>query len=688
MAEQRIAALERSMAEQRLAMNSLNAQVQELREENAHLKVTVETMAGVIKKVAAGGGGGGGGPAMAPGVANAGMALMKAITALSSKEDTMCELLKQQADLSSSLLKIASKPGALGGAKPKKEGKKHPALGVVRLDYNYPPAEGDIDCPASFGYDLYYRCVPGLTFEVAQAGKFTEEVERNFAEAIKYLEGKGASAITGDCGFMMAFQIPARKIATKPVFMSALCQVPVICTAFDPNDRILVLTANGDSLRSQKEFLNHSCGFKVDNKRFLIKGCQDLPGFDAVARGEQVDINLVQPHVVKLAMDTIEANEDIRAVLMECTELPPYSDAVRAATGLPVWDAITGCDFYVNAYKDNPRFGVNDWQDEWDGVQEEYFFGDNLIESDKKALKTEVKTDLKKIRAGHMKGPKKNDVSKIKKKLAKKQNPILGVVRLDYNYPPSAGDIDCPGSYGYDVIFRMVPGLTFEMAQAGKMTMEVLKEFKLAVKWLESNGACGITGDCGFMMAFQPIARDVATIPVFMSSMVQCPMVSLAYDKFDKVIILTANDKTLKPQKEVLLSSCGFDVEDDRFIIIGAQDVDGFDAVANAEKVDIERVTPGMVKLVQDKLKREPSVRAIILECTELPPYADALRQATGLPVWDAITNADFFISAFKDNPRFGLNEWQAPWDGTIEEYKLGQNLDAKKREKALFVNE
>jgi len=71
---------------------------------------------------------------------------------------------------------------------------------------------------------------------------------------------------------------------------------------------------------------------------------------------------------------------------------------------------------------------------------------------------------------------------------------------------------------------------------------------------------------------------------------------------------------------------------------------------------------------------------------TNLKTYSDALRQSTGLPVWDAITNADFFISAFKDNPRFGLNEWQAPWDETIDEYTLGQNLNAQQKGKALFL--
>jgi len=247
------------------------------------------------------------------------------------------------------------------------------------------------------------------------------------------------------------------------------------------------------------------------------------------------------------------------------------------------------------------------------------------------------------------------------KELAKKQHPMLGVIRLDYHYPPAAGDIDCEGSFGYDVIFRMVPGLTFEMAQSGHMTPEVQAEFTRAIKELEGRGVSGITGDCGFMMAFQPLAREVATVPVFMSSMCQCPMISCAFDKYDKVLILTANSLTLLPQKECLLSNCGFDVDDDRFVIRGCQDVPGFDAVAKGEQVDVEFVTPGIVKHVQTILKRFPSIRAILLECTEMPPYSDALRQATGMPVFDSITNADFFISAFKDNPRFGLNDWQNP---------------------------
>lgn len=41
-----------------------------------------------------------------------------------------------------------------------------PSLGILRLDYDYPAAPGDMDCPDSFDYDVYYRAIPGYTFSM------------------------------------------------------------------------------------------------------------------------------------------------------------------------------------------------------------------------------------------------------------------------------------------------------------------------------------------------------------------------------------------------------------------------------------------------------------------------------------------------------------------------------------------
>ena len=63
---------------------------------------------------------------------------------------------------------------------------------------------------------------------------------------------------------------------------------------------------------------------------------------------------------------------------------------IRLYTGLPVYDSITACHFFISGLKDNPRFGLQDWQDDWDEEQEEYQYGDNLTQEEKNQLVNRV----------------------------------------------------------------------------------------------------------------------------------------------------------------------------------------------------------------------------------------------------------------------------------------------------------
>ena len=147
-----------------------------------------------------------------------------------------------------------------------------PSLGVIRLDYDYPPSPGDIDHPASFNYDVYYRVVPGFTFEMCQSGKMTEDVEKNFIKALNYLvDEKKVSAITGDCGFMMFFQEFARKHTKIPILMSALAQLPAVTCAFSENEEIIIMTPNGKTLEPMRELIRKECGVDTQKKRYNIR---------------------------------------------------------------------------------------------------------------------------------------------------------------------------------------------------------------------------------------------------------------------------------------------------------------------------------------------------------------------------------------------------------------------------------
>ena len=171
--------------------------------------------------------------------------------------------------------------------------------------------------------------------------------------------------------------------------MSSLCMAPTVASAYAKDELIALFTANSHSLEPMHELIKEECGIDPDEKRFVIVGCQDVPIFGkAVADGLKVDWEAVTPHMVKLAEDTVKANPQLRAIIFECTELPPYSDAVRAATGLPVFDSITTSNAFMASMQDNPLFGASDWQEEWDGKQEEYTLGDNLTAEQKAKLQS------------------------------------------------------------------------------------------------------------------------------------------------------------------------------------------------------------------------------------------------------------------------------------------------------------
>lgn len=116
------------------------------------------------------------------------------------------------------------------------------------------------------------------------------------------------------------------------------------------------------------------------------------------------------------------------------------------------------------------------------------------------------------------------------------------------------------------------------------------------------------------------------------------------------------------PMLDLIKAGSGVDLTEHRYVIVGCEHVPGFDAVANGEPVIYDEVAPGLVELAQNTLLADPAVKAILLECTELPQFADLLRAKTGIPVYDAITCADLFMAGLLDNPRFGLQDWHHSW--------------------------
>merc|ERR1719193_1487671 len=123
---------------------------------------------------------------------------------------------------------------------------------------------------------------------------------------------------------MMYFQHIARQITHIPVFMSSLCILPAVTCAFAPNEQIVIMSANGKTLEPMRDLLRTECGVDTHEKRYHIVGCQDIDGFEAIAKGDKVDYDKIEPGIIKRAHEALETYPESRAFLLECTQLPPF----------------------------------------------------------------------------------------------------------------------------------------------------------------------------------------------------------------------------------------------------------------------------------------------------------------------------------------------------------------------------
>ena len=101
----------------------------------------------------------------------------------------------------------------------------------------------------------------------------------------------------------------------------------------------------------------------------------------------------------------------------------------------------------------------------------------------------------------------------------------------------------------YETRVATVRGLSFDAAKQGSLTPGLEAAFRDAVDELQTGGGgdlVGISGNCGFMMFYQELVRGLAGVPVFMSPLLQAPLVAGALPPSGIILVLTASGDTAR----------------------------------------------------------------------------------------------------------------------------------------------
>jgi hypothetical protein len=216
------------------------------------------------------------------------------------------------------------------------------SVGILLLTKTNPFIPGDVANASTYDFPVVYKTVPGASSDRVLPGD--PDLEPAVVETAKELEALGVKGISSDCGFFLNYQEPVRNAVNVPVFMSSLLQLPMVSAALGKDKAIGIVTAN--SRRLGNRILGLS---RVDPERKIVaKGLQDMPEWQTCVgkAGPYLDFETIREEVVTLAKELKDENPDVGAIVLECSLLPPYANAVQEATGLPVFDFMTVIDYF------------------------------------------------------------------------------------------------------------------------------------------------------------------------------------------------------------------------------------------------------------------------------------------------------------------------------------------------------
>jgi hypothetical protein len=223
------------------------------------------------------------------------------------------------------------------------------SLGILMLDTHFPRVPGDVGNAATWSFPVRYRTVHGaIGTEVVRDLRSDRLLER-FVEAALELEQAGVSLITTSCGFLVLFQRELQARLRVPILTSSLLQVSWLLALLPLERQVGVLTIERQSLGAR----HLAAAGVVDTERVGIVGIDEAGGyFSGQILGDQTELDVEragQEHEIATRL-LLERHPNVAAIVLECTNMPPYAERIRAISGLPVYDLTTLVGWAMRGY--------------------------------------------------------------------------------------------------------------------------------------------------------------------------------------------------------------------------------------------------------------------------------------------------------------------------------------------------
>jgi hypothetical protein len=215
---------------------------------------------------------------------------------------------------------------------------------------------------------------------------------------------------------------------------------------------------------------------------------------------------------------------------------------------------------------------------------------------------------------------------------------VVGILMLEARFPRIPGDVGNAATWPFPVLYKVVPGASPDRV-VRRRAEGLLDDFVAGGRELVALGAGGIITNCGFLSLFQADLAAACAVPVATSALIQAPLIERLLPPGRRVGILTVCAASLTPEH---LSAAGVALDTP---IVGTDGGREFTRVllGNELELDVAAAERDILEVGDQLVARHPEVGAVLLECTNMCPYARALSDRLGLPVFDMVSFVAWF---------------------------------------------
>ncbi len=211
-------------------------------------------------------------------------------------------------------------------------------IGILMLDTRFPRIVGDMGNAHTFAFPVRYHRVTGADPDLV-VRRGAEGLLPAFVDGARALEREGVGAITTNCGFLVKYQDQLARAVRVPVFTSSLLLVPLVHRLLAPGGRVGIMTVNAGTL-TPEHLAAAGIGHDVP---LAVVGMETEKEFTHALLDNQLelDVDVAREEHVRVARRLVAEHPDVGAIVLECTNMPPYTADIQRETGRPVFDIVS-----------------------------------------------------------------------------------------------------------------------------------------------------------------------------------------------------------------------------------------------------------------------------------------------------------------------------------------------------------